>query len=169
MVFLKHGNSVISPPSVMSPASLLFAVPVEHNLLDRIQIISILFMHIYWKARAQKNWVPRNWRIMLRWFSSASWRIFSAGSIFQRHSVPTGFVWCLWWDKNTREQWLWARCNVEGREGSKGRYHLGGGREMPRPKRKSNFGVARIAVLRELEGHILGLARCWNVVACHTQ
>lgn len=53
------------------------------------------------KKKKQKSWAPRNWRIMLRWFSSASWRIFSAGSIFQRHSVPTGFVWCLWYENTT--------------------------------------------------------------------
>lgn len=39
---------------------------------------------------------PLNCRIMFWWFSTASCRIFSAGSIFQRHSVPTGLVWCLW-------------------------------------------------------------------------
>lgn len=38
---------------------------------------------------------PLNCRIMFWCFSRASCRIFSAGSIFQRHSVPTGLVWCL--------------------------------------------------------------------------
>lgn len=38
---------------------------------------------------------PLNCRIMFWCFSRASCRIFSAGSIFHRHSVPTGLVWCL--------------------------------------------------------------------------
>ena len=38
---------------------------------------------------------PLNRRIMLRWWSSNSCTIFSAGSIFQSHSAPTGLVWCL--------------------------------------------------------------------------
>lgn len=41
------------------------------------------------------NSQPLNCRIMFWCFSRASCRIFSAGSIFQRHSVPTGLVWCL--------------------------------------------------------------------------
>lgn len=44
-----------------------------------------------------KEWkkLPLNCLIILRWFSRASCKIISGWSIFHRHSVPTGFVWCL--------------------------------------------------------------------------
>lgn len=56
---------------------------------------------------------PLNCRIMFWCFSSASCRIFSAGSIFQRHSVPTGLVWCLGGGRHANTQ-------SEGSEGLAG-------------------------------------------------
>jgi hypothetical protein len=47
----------------------------------------------------QSDSSPLNCLIILQWFSRASFIICSGGSIFQRHSVPTGFVW--WRQQNT--------------------------------------------------------------------